>query len=181
VKAEFTMAIKKLSQRARRKTRRAAKAVSEARIRGAGKGVGGARTIDAQDPPGADAETVAARMARISAERQVLANTVPGSLASRLRQLLGQGRQIDPDAPDPANSNCMSGSVDHALIRTAAIQIRAIALALDHDVQGESRLSPDLVLSNSETAFALASISILLTVGSKLADDFRVVQDHPVT
>jgi len=177
------MAIKKVARRARRKTRRGEKPVSEGRINEAsspGESASGVRQVSAQDPPNEDAETVAARMARISAERKVLANTVPGSLASRLRQLLGQGRRIDPDAPDPANSNCMSGSFDHAIIHAATVQIRAIALALDHDAQGESRLSPDLVLSNEETAFALASISMMLTLGSKLADDFRATQDHPV-
>lgn len=176
------MATKKVAQRARRKTRRAETSVSETRVEqaAAGAGVPRVRRIRAQDPSTENVETVAARMARIRAEREMLANTVPGSLASRLRQLLGQGRRIDPDAPDPENSNCMSGSFDHAIIRVAAIQIRAIALALDHDVQGESRLSPDLVLSNDETALALASISVILTVGSKLADDFRAAQDHPV-
>jgi hypothetical protein len=177
------MAMTKVARRARRKTRRAEKPASEGRIKEAsspGESAGGVRQISAQDPPNEDAETVAGRMARIRAEREMLANTVPGSLASRLRQLLGQGRRIDPDAPDPENSNCMSGSFDHAIIRVAAIQIRAIALALDHDVQGESRLSPDLVLSNDETALALASISVILTIGSKLADDFRAAQDHPV-
>lgn len=176
------MATKKVAQRARRKTRRAETSGSEKRVEeaAAGAGVPRVRRIGAQDPSNENVETVAARMARIRAEREMLAHTVPGSLASRLRQLLGQGRRIDPDAPDPENSNCMSGSLDHAIIRVAAIQIRAIALALDHDVQGESRLSPDLVLSNDETALALASISVILTVGSKLADDFRAAQDHPV-
>jgi len=174
------MATKKVAQRARRRTRRAETSVSEERVEEAGAGVPRVRRIRAQDPSNENVETVAGRMARIRAEREMLANTVPGSLASRLRQLLGQGRRIDPDAPDPENSNCMSGSFDHAIIRVAAIQIRAIALALDHDVQGESRLSPDLVLSNDETALALASISVILTIGSKLADDFRAAQDHPV-
>ena len=176
------MATKKVAQRARRKTRRAETSGSEKRVEeaAAGAGVPRVRRIGAQDPSNENVETVAARMARIRAEREMLANTVPGSLASRLRQLLGQGRRIDPDAPDPENSNCMSGSFDHAIIHAATIQIRAIALALDHDVQGESRLSPDLALSNEETAFALASISMMLTLGSKLADDFRAAQDHPV-
>ena len=66
------------------------------------------------------------------------------------------------------------------IVRVAAIQIRAIALALDHDVQGESKLSPDLALSNEETAFALASISMMLDVGSDLADKFRAADAHAV-
>jgi hypothetical protein len=182
VKTEFTMATKKIAQRERRTTRRVEESSSHARIkeRASRKGMAGARRLNAQDAPDANAETAAARMARISAERKVLANAVPGSLASKLCQLLSQGYRIDPDAPDPENSRCMSGSFDHAIIRAAAIQIRAIALALGHDVHGESRLSPDLVLTDDETAFALASISTMLTVGSKLADEIRAAQDEAV-
>ena len=176
------MAMQKVARRVRRKTTRADQPISEARIKegAAGATVPRARRLKALAPLAENTETVAARVARISAERRILANTVPGSLASRLRQLLGQGRRIDPDAPDPGNSSCMSGSFDHAIIRVAAIQIRAIAVALGHDAQGESVLSPDLVLSNDETAFALASISIMLTVGSELADNFRAAQDQAV-
>jgi hypothetical protein len=165
---EFTMAKKKVTRRARETTRGGAKPVAKKRIKAGPAAAGG--------HPQDNAETVAARIARINAERQVLAKIVPGSLASRLRQLISQGRRITHEPPDPENSSCMSGSFEHAIIRAAAIQIRAVALALGHDVHGESQLSPDLVLSNDETAFALASISILLTVGSKLADDLRAAQ-----
>lgn len=176
------MAMKKVTQRTRRKTRRAGGPVSEARSKEAGGGtdVPRLRRISAGDPLKENTETVAARGTRIGAERKMLANAAPGSLASKLRQLLGQGYRIDPNAPDPKNSSCMSGSFDHAIIRAAAIQIRAVALALGHDVHGESQLSPDLALSNDETAIALASISIMLTVGSKLADDFRAARDRAV-
>jgi hypothetical protein len=176
------MATKKVAQRTRRTKNRAEKRVSEARTREAAAraGVTGVRRIGARELPNEDGESVAVRMERIAAERKILACTVPGSLASKLRRLLGQGHWIDPDAPDPGNSNCMFASFDRVIIRVAAIQIRAIALALGHYVQGESRLSPELVLSNEETAFALAGISMMLDVGSDLADKFRAAQARAV-
>jgi hypothetical protein len=175
---EFTMATKKIAQRTKTTRTRSKKAASDARSKkvAARRAVAGVRRTKAQDHPKEDAETVAARTTRVNAERTILASRVPGSLASKLRQLLGQGHWNDPDAPDPQNNSCMSGSLDHAIIRAAAIQIRAIALALGHDPQGESRLSPELVLSDDETAFALTSISMMLAIGSKLADDLRTAQ-----
>lgn len=52
------------------------------------------------------------------------------------------------------NGGCMANSFDHAIIRVASIQLRALALALalGHDAQGESRLSPGLALSDEDTA-----------------------------
>ena len=161
----------------------AEKPVSEARIREAAERAGLSEIptiprMNRPDEPDEHGETHAARAARLDAEYRMLTCAVPGSLGAKVRQLLGQGLWVDPDAPDVKNARTMSGSLDHAMTRVAAIQLRALALALDNGVRGECALSTDLEISNEDAALALGGIATILDVGFELADDLRLAQDQ---
>jgi hypothetical protein len=173
----------KVAQQSRSPKKRTEKPVTRIEEAAARAGVGEVPTIPRMnwpDTPDEHGETMAARSARLDAERRMLMCTVPGSLGSKVRQLLGQGAWVDPDAPDPKNSNCMGGSLDRAMSRVAAIQLRALAMALGGAVHCESDLDRELELSNDEAALALASIAVMLDVGWELADDLRLAQDQAV-
>jgi hypothetical protein len=129
------------------------------------------------DEPDEHGETRAARSERLDAEKTMLLCTVPGSLGARVRQWLGQGLWIDPDAPDADNARTMSGTPDRAMTRVAAIQLRALAIALSSGIAGEVSLD-ELDLSHEDVGLALAAIATTLDVGFELAEDLRMAQDH---
>jgi len=141
--------------------------------------IGGIPTLGLP-PDGGDenGETREGRAARRRAEDELLACEIPDSLGAKVRQLLGQGLWVDPDAPDSDNARTMSGSLDRAMSRVAAIQLRAIAIALAEVPSGESDLDGEIALSKGDAALALASIATTLEVGFSLADDLRLAQDN---
>jgi hypothetical protein len=126
---------------------------------------------------GDEDESGPAREARRDAEKRVLLNKVPGSLGVRLRHLLAQGAFYDPTAPDPENSNCMSASFEHNLARVAAIQMRALAIAIDVGVEGETHIGAQSAVSTEEAALALVGIAATLEFGTWLANEIRCEAD----
>ena len=127
---------------------------------------------------GDENESGAAREERLVAEKRVLLNKLPGSLGSELRRLLAQGAFHDPEAPDPENSNCMAGSFERNLARAAAIQMRAIAIAIDSGVGGETDIGVDSAVTSEEAAVALVGIAATLEVGMWLADEIRCAETN---
>jgi len=119
-----------------------------------------------------------ARGERLGIEKRVLQNKIPGSLGSELRRLLAQGAFHDPEAPDPNNGNCMSASFEHNLARVAAIQMRAIAIAIDAGVEGETNIGVDSAVSTEEAALALVGIATTLEVGMWLAMEMRCAESE---
>lgn len=118
-------------------------------------------------------ETVDDRLARADAERRLLASNVPGSLANRIRKLLALGMYQDPNWED------ISLSTEHTLPRVVAIQIRAIANALDAAQTENSDREPELTeLSPFDAAIALGGIATLLEVGMSIQSDIRCAEDY---
>ncbi len=125
---------------------------------------------------GSKEESGAVREERLGREKRVLQDKVSGSLGAELRRLLAQGAFYDPDAPDPENSNCMSASFEHNLARAAAIQMRAIAIAIDSGTRAESSIATDSEVSTEEAALALVSIAATLEFGMQLANEMRIAE-----
>jgi len=123
-------------------------------------------------------ETVVARGERIDTELRVLSSNVRGSLGAELRRLLSQGAFHDAEAPDPENGNCMSASFEHNLARVAAIQMRAIAIAIDNGVRSETLIGADSEVTAEEAALALVGIATTLEVGMWLAAEVRCAESE---
>jgi hypothetical protein len=121
-------------------------------------------------------ETHEARSKRHAAEKSALTSKVPGSLASVLRRFLAQGAFHDPAAPDPGNDNCMSATFEHNLARATALQMRALAIAMDSGIRGETNLGENVELSNEEAGLALAGLATTLEVGMWLAIEIRCAE-----